>query len=393
MLVSYAQNFEDVILWRALKNVENGFYIDIGAQDPVIDSVSLSFYEKGWRGIHAEATVHYSNLLKLNRPDEEVMQAAVGDGEGTISFFEIAETGLSTCDSKIAADHREAGRTVHETQVELISLSRVFEHAGDRDIHWLKIDVEGMEASVLRSWPPSKARPWIVVVEATEPNSQMPSHEEWEDMLLGYGYIFAYFDGLSRFYVSKDQSILLKYFGPGPNFFDGFSLAETSVFVDNSRRDLALMEVKKLEEEKLRLGTEVKSLVKDLEFANAALSDVMSSISWRITAPLRRASHFIRRLRLSIVARGSLKLRFRSRRTVRLLASHAMLWLKRRPRIASPLLDQIKRFPKAHDYLRRLHAQLYAAPNTKRLYTRPSQLSPRAQAILSDINHEIDRRK
>ena len=49
-LTSYAQNFEDVILWRALKHVEHGFYIDIGAQDPVIDSVSLAFYQQSATG-------------------------------------------------------------------------------------------------------------------------------------------------------------------------------------------------------------------------------------------------------------------------------------------------------------------------------------------------------
>ena len=43
--VSYAQNFEDVLLWRALRDIEHGFYVDVGAQDPVTDSVSLSFYE------------------------------------------------------------------------------------------------------------------------------------------------------------------------------------------------------------------------------------------------------------------------------------------------------------------------------------------------------------
>jgi len=50
--IYYAQNFEDVMLWRALKHIKNGFYIDIGAWDPVIDSVSNLFYENGWRGIN-----------------------------------------------------------------------------------------------------------------------------------------------------------------------------------------------------------------------------------------------------------------------------------------------------------------------------------------------------
>jgi hypothetical protein len=37
MFTSYAQNFEDVMLRRALKNVVHGFYVDVGAQDPIVD--------------------------------------------------------------------------------------------------------------------------------------------------------------------------------------------------------------------------------------------------------------------------------------------------------------------------------------------------------------------
>ena len=44
-MISYAQNFEDVILWRALKHVEAGRYIDIGANDPEKDSVTKVFYD------------------------------------------------------------------------------------------------------------------------------------------------------------------------------------------------------------------------------------------------------------------------------------------------------------------------------------------------------------
>lgn len=71
-LTSYAQNFEDVILWRALRHVERGFYIDVGAQDPVVDSVSLAFYEKGWRGVHVEPIKKFAKKLRAARPEEEV---------------------------------------------------------------------------------------------------------------------------------------------------------------------------------------------------------------------------------------------------------------------------------------------------------------------------------
>ena len=68
--VSYAQNFEDVLLWRLLHDVERGQYLDIGAQDPVFDSVSLAFYNAGWRGLHVEPTPAYAARGREARPDD-----------------------------------------------------------------------------------------------------------------------------------------------------------------------------------------------------------------------------------------------------------------------------------------------------------------------------------
>ena len=100
-IISYAQNFEDVMLWRALGQIENGFYIDIGAQDPLIDSVSMAFHEHGWHGIHVEPTPHYAELLRQQRPSDTVIQAAVGNGPAVLTFFEIPDTGISTGDPAI----------------------------------------------------------------------------------------------------------------------------------------------------------------------------------------------------------------------------------------------------------------------------------------------------
>ena len=41
-MISYAQNFEDVLLARAFRNRDRGFYIDVGAWHPVFDSVTAS---------------------------------------------------------------------------------------------------------------------------------------------------------------------------------------------------------------------------------------------------------------------------------------------------------------------------------------------------------------
>ena len=61
--ISYAQNFEDIRLWRALKFFENGFYIDVGANDPTHDSVTKAFYDRGWSGINVEPMQNFHDTL------------------------------------------------------------------------------------------------------------------------------------------------------------------------------------------------------------------------------------------------------------------------------------------------------------------------------------------
>lgn len=42
-LESYAQELEDLILYSVLRDVEHGFYIDVGANDPTDISVTKFF--------------------------------------------------------------------------------------------------------------------------------------------------------------------------------------------------------------------------------------------------------------------------------------------------------------------------------------------------------------
>jgi len=201
-LISYAQNFEDIMLWRALSHVQGGRYVDVGAQSPDVDSVSRLFYEHGWNGVHVEPTPDYAGRLRERRPDEVVLQVAVSEKPGILRFFDIKETGLSTMEQAIADEHREAGFEVSEIRVPSITLDTVLDQIPDPEIHWLKIDVEGAEAQVIAGWTTSTKRPWIVVVESTRPLSTEQTHFEWEPALVGKGYEFAYFDGLNRFYAA-----------------------------------------------------------------------------------------------------------------------------------------------------------------------------------------------
>jgi len=212
--LSRGQNLEDIVLWRALHRICNGRYIDIGASDPRILSVSRGFYEQGWRGVHFEPLPECAARLRADRPDEPVHEVALSDRCGEITFFvspiEGNSTGLAANASSDAAPLRVTTKT----------LASYGSGWAGQDVHWMKIDVEGMEADVLRGWDSQLLRPWILVIEATRPNSPEPCHEAWEPMVLAAGYHFALFDGLNRFYVADERRELLPIVAAPANVFD-----------------------------------------------------------------------------------------------------------------------------------------------------------------------------
>ncbi|WP_342316950.1 FkbM family methyltransferase [Lysobacter sp. FW306-1B-D06B] len=268
-LISYAQNFEDVMLWRALGHVEHGSYIDIGAQSPDEDSVSRMFYEQGWRGIHVDAATTYAQQLRAARPDEVVIHAAVSDTPGTLSFYEMPKTGLSTLDPTLAERHSSKFEVI-ETVVPSITLDEVLARAPG-DVHWLKVDVEGAETSVLRSWRESPVRPWVVVVESTLPMTKVENHHEWDPILVEKGYEFVYFDGLNRFYVSSEHPELVAAFAVPPNVFDGVSLSGTATSAFGARwREQWAEQERKWSNELAASESNVAGLRRDLENVESA---------------------------------------------------------------------------------------------------------------------------
>lgn len=220
--ISYAQNFEDVVLWRALRSVNSGFYIDVGAADPSEISVTKAFYDRGWSGINIEPTAAYFERLVQERSRDLNLNLAAGAAPGLMVLNQISGTGLSTGDGEVARRHADAGWQSLETTVPRLTLASICELQDITEIHFLKVDVEGAEADVLRGMDFGRFRPWIVVVEATEPLSPARVDASYEDLLLGHGYRRAYFDGLNVFYVADEHAELAELLATPPNVFDDY---------------------------------------------------------------------------------------------------------------------------------------------------------------------------
>jgi FkbM family methyltransferase len=221
-MISYAQNFEDVLLNRAFGNVQKGFYVDIGANDPVVDSVTKHFYDKGWSGINVEPGVVHGKLVE-QRPRDINLKVAISDYDGSATFYDYPnECALSTLTPTLAI--RSAVTQSVELVIRCTTLSKVLaDYARDQHIHFLKIDVEGHEAQVINGGDWRTFRPEILVIEATAPLTNAASHSDWEPILLQSDYQFCHFDGLNRFYVRRESAHLAECFDRPINLFDRFT--------------------------------------------------------------------------------------------------------------------------------------------------------------------------
>lgn len=209
------------MLWRALNPVTDGFYIDVGAGDPDEDSVTRAFYDRGWCGINIEPSPEYFEALIAARPRDVTLRCLVGVTAGEASLHHFADTGLSTTNAVLAARHVAAGRDSEVIRLPVLTLTEIWRRYASPTVHFLKIDVEGAEADVLRGTDFTALRPWIVLAEATEPGSPIENWFEWDGLLTGADYRFSWFDGLNRFYVAAEHWDALKgAFAVPPNVFD-----------------------------------------------------------------------------------------------------------------------------------------------------------------------------
>jgi FkbM family methyltransferase len=225
-----------------LGHVAEGRYVDVGACDPTDLSVTKAFYDRGWRGIDIDPVPEYADRLRKARSGNEVVEAAItSTQEREVVLHQLVDTGLSTLVESTAARHESDGFVRREITVRALSLDEVLESSTlvTGDFHFLKVDVEGAEADVLASIDLHRWRPWVVVVEATEPLSTTVSYEAWEPMLLEAGYDFCLFDGLSRFYVAKEHTEVAAKLSYPACVFDDFQTARVAALeaeaADHSR--------------------------------------------------------------------------------------------------------------------------------------------------------------
>ncbi|QDV32543.1 FkbM family methyltransferase [Tautonia plasticadhaerens] len=216
-MISYAQNAEDVLLRRLFPEGSDGFYIDVGASDPIHHSVTKHFYDRGWRGVNIEPIPQMHRALCANRPRDVNLNLAVSDRDGDLTFYQAPGV-FSWSASKqllVEAFHADPGQVI-ASEIPVATLASLCERhvGGTRTIDFLKIDAEGHEAEVVRGADWGRWRPRAVVIEG--------AHRPWEATLLAGRYHHAKFDGINHYYIRDEDRDLIPRLASPANVTDDF---------------------------------------------------------------------------------------------------------------------------------------------------------------------------
>lgn len=300
--ISYAQNGEDVRAWRALRGVAEPFYVEVGASDPLDDSLTAALSAEGWHGLLLEPEPESADRLRRARPRDVVVAAAAHSTAGVLTWNDLGTRGRGSVEAS-----EDVQRTV---SVPAVRLTDVLDELGPAAVHFLSVDVEGHEEQALRGLDLARWRPWVVCVEATLPGSRTTSYAGWEPMLLEADYAFVTFDGLNRWYVSPDHldlaDAVAEPFGVLDVMLDGWRrrdvvdlegrYAEAATEVERLLRAGQQPRIDQLELEldaaRLRLEAlerRVELVESQRDGALAREKVMLQSKSWRLTRPLRRA--------------------------------------------------------------------------------------------------------
>ena len=164
---------------------DNGFYVELGANDGYTQSNSFYFeLKRNWRGILIEPSPHkYLQCLKFRGQANDIYCNACVGFDYPEKFVEIVYANLMSFAPEIARDladpaahldlartHMDATETTFSFGAVAVPLSSLLDRSAAPDvIDFLSLDVEGGEFDVLTGIDHARHRFRYILVEAREP--------------------------------------------------------------------------------------------------------------------------------------------------------------------------------------------------------------------------------
>ena len=181
----------------------SGFYVEVGANNPTVESQTFHLEQLGWDGLLIEPLQAYCELLKAQRKGKVIQLACSSpENHNIVLPMAVAGTHSTLNDEPIAL-----GTKIEEYQnVTCRTLDSILEDNDVPGIDFISIDIEGHEMEMFKGFSLQRWSPRLVLLE-----DHVMSHAKHRFMTAN-GYQLIMRTGLNSWYVPADKGFTLTWF-------------------------------------------------------------------------------------------------------------------------------------------------------------------------------------
>lgn len=168
----HSEHYEDAIALFLLEKIgmipKDCYYLDLGANHPILGNNTYFLYKLGAKGVLVEANPELSGFIKYLRPRDVLIDKAVTLNGENATLYRTRISGHSTIEYDKLVDDVKNNSNLwdvdHTYNVEGITTNEIISGL-NRSIDLMSIDIEGMDMAVLRQMDFRRFRPSIVIAE------------------------------------------------------------------------------------------------------------------------------------------------------------------------------------------------------------------------------------
>jgi len=186
---------EQILVREFFGNKSHGFYVDVGANDPIIESQTYHLEESGWHGLLIEPLTSYCDRLKANRKGIVIQHACSAPENHNKVLKLLVAGGHSTLNENPIALGTKTNESV---EVVCKTLDSILEHNDvAKHFDFISIDIEGHEMEMFKGFTLEKWQPQLVLLE-----DHVTNHDKHAFMVRNH-YQLLMRTGLNSWYVPR----------------------------------------------------------------------------------------------------------------------------------------------------------------------------------------------
>ena len=204
----FSSDGEDIIINKWLSGIKKGFYLDIGSHKPLYGSNTFDLYLNGWSGICIDPNPGLKLKYSLFRSLDLFINSAIvlkKKRRNNLFYYYKNNTDLNTFSKKrVAIQHKLYDRyPTKRIKIDQLTIEDLIKLIANKELHFLNIDIEGLEEGIIKSLINKNILPWCIAIEELGQTCENISRGKIKKFMNKKGYFLASRTFLTSIYIRK----------------------------------------------------------------------------------------------------------------------------------------------------------------------------------------------